>query len=48
MAMIAEGRVRAAPLHTSTVGLDGLVGALDLLAGGAPSATKVLVDPRAA
>jgi (R,R)-butanediol dehydrogenase/meso-butanediol dehydrogenase/diacetyl reductase len=46
MAMLADGRVRAEPLHTSTVGLDGLVGALDLLASGAPGETKVLVDPR--
>ena len=46
MAMLADGRVRAEPLHTSTVGLDGLVGALDLLAAGAPGETKILVDPR--
>ncbi len=46
MAMLADGRVRAEPLHTSTVGLDGLAGALDLLAAGAPGETKVLVDPR--
>jgi (R,R)-butanediol dehydrogenase/meso-butanediol dehydrogenase/diacetyl reductase len=46
MAMIADGRVRLDPMHTTTVGLDGLAAALDDLAGGAPEQTKVLVDPR--
>lgn len=46
MGMIADGRVRLDPLHTSTVGLDGLGAALADLAGGASRQTKVLVDPR--
>lgn len=46
MAMLADGRIAAAPLHTSTVGLDGLDGALALLAAGAPAESKVLLDPR--
>jgi len=43
--MLADGRVRAEPLHTSTVGLDGLVGAFDTLAAGASDQTKILVRP---
>jgi (R,R)-butanediol dehydrogenase/meso-butanediol dehydrogenase/diacetyl reductase len=45
MAMIADGRVALEPLHTSTVGLDGLDAALADLASGASEQTKVLVDP---
>ena len=45
VAMLADGRVQAEPLHTSTVGFEGLVGAFDVLAGGAPDQTKVLVRP---
>lgn len=37
MGMIADGRVRVAPLHTSTVDLDGLAATLEALAG--PDAT---------
>ncbi len=47
MGMIADGRVRVEPLHTATVGLSGLDGALADLAGGASEQIKVLVDPRA-
>jgi (R,R)-butanediol dehydrogenase/meso-butanediol dehydrogenase/diacetyl reductase len=46
MGMIADGRVRVEPLHTSTVGLGGLDAALADLAGGASAQTKVLVNPR--
>ncbi len=45
MAMVADGRVALEPLHSSTVGLDGLEGALRDLAGGGSTHTKVLVDP---
>ncbi len=45
MQLIADGRLRVAPLHTSTVGLDGLDLAFrGLLSGGGD--VKVLVDPR--
>ena len=47
MAMIADGRVVLEPLHTSTVGLDGLEEALRELASGTSAQTKVLVDPNA-
>jgi len=43
--MVADGRVALEPLHSSTVGLDGLEGALRDLAGGGSTHTKVLVDP---
>jgi len=46
MAMIADGRVRVEPMHSSTVGLDHLAATLDELAGGQSTHTKVLVDPR--
>lgn len=45
MGMIADGRVVLEPLHTSTIGLDELDGALADLAAGATGAIKVLVDP---
>jgi (R,R)-butanediol dehydrogenase/meso-butanediol dehydrogenase/diacetyl reductase len=45
MGMIADGRVVVEPLHTSTIGLDGLGAALVDLAGGQSSEMKVLVDP---
>lgn len=45
MGMMADGRVSVAPLHTATVGLDGLDAALADLAGGASEEMKVLVDP---
>ena len=44
--MIVDGRFRTEPLHTSTVGLDGLDAVLADLAGGSSNQTKVLVDPR--
>ncbi len=47
MGMLADGRVRVEPLHTSTVGLGGLDAALADLAGGQSAQTKVLVDPLA-
>lgn len=46
MSMIADGRFRTEPMHTSTVGLDGLDAALADLASGTSVQTKVLVDPR--
>lgn len=46
MGMIADGRFRTEPLHSSTVSLDGLDAALADLAGGTSTETKVLVDPR--
>jgi len=45
MGMIADGRVVVEPMHTSTVGLDGLGAALADLASGTSQQTKVLVDP---
>ncbi len=45
MGMIADGRVRLEPLHTSTVGLDGFEAALADLASGTSEHVKVLVDP---
>jgi (R,R)-butanediol dehydrogenase/meso-butanediol dehydrogenase/diacetyl reductase len=47
MHMIRQGRIVLEPLHTSTVGLDGLDAAFDALASGATGPVKVLVDPRA-
>ena len=46
MGLIADGRVRVEPMHTRTVGLDGLPGALADLAAGTGTDVKVLVDPR--
>ncbi|MDA2957292.1 MAG: zinc-binding dehydrogenase [Actinomycetota bacterium] len=46
MSMIADGRFRTEPMHTATVGLDGLDSALADLASGQSLETKVLVDPR--
>ena len=46
MSMIADGRVKLAPMHSQTVGLSGLAEALVVLAGGASTQTKILVDPR--
>jgi len=43
--LVADGRVQCAPLHTATVGLDGLAGAFAELAV-EPDQVKVLVDPR--
>ena len=45
MGMIADGRFRTQPMHTGTVGLDGLSGALADLASGESTHTKILVDP---
>ena len=45
MGMIADGRVALEPLHTSTVGLEGMDAALRDLASGESAQTKVLVDP---
>ncbi|MGA9276633.1 zinc-dependent alcohol dehydrogenase [Ilumatobacter sp.] len=47
MGMIADGRVRVEPLHTSTVGLSGFEAALADLASGTSEQVKVLVDPNA-
>lgn len=46
MGMIADGRFVTEPLHSATVGLDGLDAALADLASGQSVHTKVLVDPR--
>jgi (R,R)-butanediol dehydrogenase / meso-butanediol dehydrogenase / diacetyl reductase len=46
MRMVADGRVRLDPMHSSTVPLGGLGDALADLAGGNSVQTKVLVDPR--
>jgi (R,R)-butanediol dehydrogenase/meso-butanediol dehydrogenase/diacetyl reductase len=46
MALMADGRVRAAPLHTRTIGLDALGATLEELAAGLSDDIKVLVDPR--
>jgi (R,R)-butanediol dehydrogenase/meso-butanediol dehydrogenase/diacetyl reductase len=46
MSLIADGRIRVAPMHTRTVGLDELDGVLAGLASGSAADTKVLVDPR--
>lgn len=43
--LVADGRIRCAPLHTSTVRLDGLADAFARLSS-APEEVKVLVDPR--
>jgi (R,R)-butanediol dehydrogenase/meso-butanediol dehydrogenase/diacetyl reductase len=48
MGMMADGRVRVDPLHTSTVQLDELDAALADLASGTSEHTKVLVDPKGA
>lgn len=48
MALMADGRVRVLPLHTGTIGLDGLPAALADLASGATRHVKVLVDPHRA
>lgn len=47
MDLIADGRVRIEPMHTRTVGLDGLPQALADLASATGDDVKVLVDPRA-
>jgi (R,R)-butanediol dehydrogenase/meso-butanediol dehydrogenase/diacetyl reductase len=43
--LVADGRLRCRPLHTSTIGLDGLAQAFATLAR-APEEIKILVDPR--
>ncbi len=47
MGMMADGRVTVAPMHSGTVGLEGLDAALADLASGTSQHTKVLVDPGA-
>ncbi len=44
--MIADGRVRAEPLHTRTIGLSQLAEAMAELGAGNARDVKVLVDPR--
>jgi (R,R)-butanediol dehydrogenase/meso-butanediol dehydrogenase/diacetyl reductase len=46
MAFLADGRVKAAPLHSRTVALDDLEATLRVLAAGPSDDIKVLVDPR--
>lgn len=48
MALMADGRVRTAPLHTRTIGLADLQATLEVLAAGGSDDVKVLVDPRLA
>ena len=45
MGLIADGRVRVEPMHSSTVGLADLADALADLASGQSQNNKVLVDP---
>lgn len=45
MGLIADGRIQLDPLHSNTVGLDGLDAALADLASGSSPHTKVLVRP---
>lgn len=45
MAMIADGRVRVEEMHTRTIGLNGLHGALSDLGSGSTGDMKILVDP---
>ncbi|MEM9131180.1 MAG: zinc-binding dehydrogenase [Actinomycetota bacterium] len=47
MGMIADGRIRLEPMHTSTVSLDGFGDAIADLASGSSAETKVLVNPNA-
>lgn len=47
LAMIADGRIDPRPLHTGTVGLDGVAAAFDAL-GNPEVHAKILIDPRAA
>ncbi len=46
--MLADGKLDPRPLITGTVGLDGVEGAFDALAGadGPTDHAKILVDPR--
>ena len=46
MAFLADGRVKAAPLHSRTVALDDLEATLRSLSAGPSADIKVLVDPR--
>ena len=46
MAFLADGRVKAGPLHTRTVSLDQLEATLRELSAGPSDDIKVLVDPR--
>ncbi len=46
MGMVADGRVRLSPMHSSTASLDNLAAVMADLAGGTSAETKVLVDPR--
>jgi len=43
--LVADGRVQCSPMHTATVGLDGMADAFADLAT-EPEQVKVLVDPR--
>jgi (R,R)-butanediol dehydrogenase/meso-butanediol dehydrogenase/diacetyl reductase len=46
MTFLADGRVRAAPLHSRTVPLDDLEATLRSLSAGPSDDVKILVDPR--
>jgi (R,R)-butanediol dehydrogenase / meso-butanediol dehydrogenase / diacetyl reductase len=46
MGFLADGRVKAAPLHSRTVALDDLEATLRSLSAGPSADIKVLVDPR--
>ena len=47
MTFLADGRIKAGPLHTRTVSLDRLEATLRELSAGPSDDIKVLVDPRA-
>jgi len=47
IAMLASGRITARPIHTSTVALEDIGHAFDLLARGVAGETKILVRPSA-
>jgi (R,R)-butanediol dehydrogenase/meso-butanediol dehydrogenase/diacetyl reductase len=45
LGLIQDGRIQTGPLHTKTVGLDGMADAFALLTED-PTEIKILVDPR--
>jgi (R,R)-butanediol dehydrogenase/meso-butanediol dehydrogenase/diacetyl reductase len=48
MSFLADGRVKARPLHSRTIALEDLESTLRVLAAGSSDDIKVLVDPRPA
>ena len=47
MDLVADQRLKLAPLHSATAGLEGMVGAFEKLLSGDGSAVKILIDPNA-